>query len=662
MIKNLFLVLFAFPTLLFSQKQVTAKTLLQSLQLMKEDTLKVNQLLRISEHYAQSNYPKAIIYGQKAIQLSKKIKWNQGVADASFQLGVLNYQQLNYESALTYFKQSLKTTDDKKRGTSLQNMGEVYLKTGDFSKALDYCFKALKINETLGNKKGNAKVYANIGSVYFAFQKYSKALGYYDKAVKLYDTKKPSRDLAIVNRNIAVVYTSLKRPEKALFYHEKANAICKKIKDKALEARILSDISLVYYNSGQYDLAIKTSYSSLKLVPKTIDEKQTKAFSYGVLGDCYLEKARLDTRKTFFLDSAIVYLNKAKALHMQLNSSRDLAYDYSSITQVYKLRGDYKSALASYETAMVYEDSVFNSENKETIKSLEDKRTIELREREIKIKKLQLEAKEKQKWILLSGLALLGIIGGLLFYQSSNRRRMNKKLQTLNLDLEKKNLELDEANKIKARFFSILNHDLRSPVYNLIHFLHLQKDNPELMDEEMKMAIEKKTVTSAENLLTSMEDMLLWSKSQIENFNPQPKKMAVASLFEDTEKHFSSEEKIKIIFENPDNIELITDEDYLKTILRNLTGNAIKALSKTENPTIVWKAWQENGTSYLSITDNGSGASQEQFKALYDDKEVVGIKTGLGLHLIRDLAKAIHCTISVDSKVGIGTTFTLALP
>lgn len=92
-----------------------------------------------------------------------------------------------------------------------------------------------------------------------------------------------------------------------------------------------------------------------------------------------------------------------------------------------------------------------------------------------------------------------------------------------------------------------------------------------------------------------------------------------------------------------------------------MTGNAIKALDKIENPNIIWKAWQENNFSYLSITDNGKGASDEQFKALYDDKEVVGIKTGLGLHLIRDLAKAIDCEISIDSKIDIGTTFTLKL-
>ena len=93
----------------------------------------------------------------------------------------------------------------------------------------------------------------------------------------------------------------------------------------------------------------------------------------------------------------------------------------------------------------------------------------------------------------------------------------------------------------------------------------------------------------------------------------------------------------------------------------NLTGNAIKALNEIENPVITWKAWQEKNVSYLSITDNGKGATDQQFKALYDDKEIVGIKTGLGLHLIRDLAKSINCEIKVTSKIDEGSTFILKL-
>ena len=196
----------------------------------------------------------------------------------------------------------------------------------------------------------------------------------------------------------------------------------------------------------------------------------------------------------------------------------------------------------------------------------------------------------------------------------------------------------------------------------MIHFLHLQKENPEILDQESKQRLQNKTSAGAENLLTSMEDILLWSKGQMQNFKPKLEKIEIQSIFNETKNHFASEENVKIIFENPNQLQIYTDENYLKTIIRNLTGNAIKAVSKVKpsfRGQIIWKAFQENNQNYLSITDNGPGANEDQFKALYDDSQVVGIKTGLGLHLIRDLANAIDCEISVKSSKESGTVFLL---
>jgi signal transduction histidine kinase len=155
-----------------------------------------------------------------------------------------------------------------------------------------------------------------------------------------------------------------------------------------------------------------------------------------------------------------------------------------------------------------------------------------------------------------------------------------------------------------------------------------------------------------------MEDLLLWSKGQMERFEPRNTQFLVREIFEDTQRYFASE-KIKIKFKNDQNLEAFTDKDYLKTIIRNLTGNALKALSETSNPSIVWTAFEQDEQVVFSITDNGPGADQSEFKALYDENEIVGVKSGLGLHLIRDLAKVINCEITVNSKSNLGTTFTL---
>ncbi|MEP6726912.1 MAG: HAMP domain-containing sensor histidine kinase, partial [Bacteroidota bacterium] len=245
------------------------------------------------------------------------------------------------------------------------------------------------------------------------------------------------------------------------------------------------------------------------------------------------------------------------------------------------------------------------------------------------------------------------IIGGLLFWQSRSRKKTNTTLMVLNN-------QLDEANKVKARFFSILSHDLRSPIVNLVHFLHLQKNSPDLLSEEQQTTHRQNISDSAEALLNNMEAMLLWSKEQMENFRPNIKSVAVADLFAYIQKFFGQTEKVNLRFTAAADIMVSTDENYLRTIMQNLTSNAIRALKNTPDAQIEWKVIKEGDKTILSITDNGPGIAAEQAKALFDDSVANNEKSGLGLHLIRDLAKAIHYKIAVQSEQGLGTTFTLS--
>ena len=94
--------------------------------------------------------------------------------------------------------------------------------------------------------------------------------------------------------------------------------------------------------------------------------------------------------------------------------------------------------------------------------------------------------------------------------------------------------------------------------------------------------------------------------------------------------------------------------------MHNLTANAVKAVAQTNNASITWKAWQQGNQTYLSVTDNGPGITNQQATALFDDKATTGTKFGLGLHIIRDLAKAINCTITLQ-PANQGAQFVLAL-
>jgi C4-dicarboxylate-specific signal transduction histidine kinase len=136
----------------------------------------------------------------------------------------------------------------------------------------------------------------------------------------------------------------------------------------------------------------------------------------------------------------------------------------------------------------------------------------------------------------------------------------------------------------------------------------------------------------------------------------------VHQVFSELQLLYPGNGRIRIVFRDPQNVQLKTDEDYLKTILRNLTSNAMKAVDGQPNALIQWQAWQEDHHVCLSVTDNGPGISEGQRRSLFADDGDIGTRHGLGLPLIRDLAVAVNAGIRVDTPVNGGTTFTLLFP
>jgi signal transduction histidine kinase/tetratricopeptide (TPR) repeat protein len=665
--KNTLLFLFLLiSSISYSQKkegQALIDSLLVELPKMKDDTLKVNLLNDIAFNYAKIYPNKGIKFAREALSLSKNLNWKSGIA-ASFQcIGENLSIDSDYKNSLLYFDTALKLATNKKRISQIfGGIGTVYYYLNNYPTALEYDNKSLKIREEINDIKGQGAVLSNIGIIYLDLKDYKQAIMYLEKALVI-NEKTGVKSNQIRNLgNLGTCYTKLNENEKAIDFYLRAIKLSDEIGQKNSKVINLFSIGLTYFNLKDNDKSLEFSNESLKL-SREIGNKMGLIKNFGLIGNIYFEKSKsvtLKNDKKELLIKAVYNLTESINFSKTLGEISEAASNYKLLAEIQKLQGNFKDALDYYELSVIYKDSIFNSENRESIKNIEDKRAIELRDKEIQIYKLSLQVKERQKWFLITGLALLGIIGALFFYQSRNRKKNNYKLQLLNS-------ELDQANKAKAQYFSILTHDLRGPVSNLVLFLHLQKESPEMLTEESIKRMQEKTIRGAENLLASMEDILQWSKSQMGTFKPQPKNVALSTLFEDIKTHFLSEEKVNISFLNPDNLIIYTDENYLKTIIRNLTGNAIKASDylrvnlPDDKPVIIWKAWQENKHIFLSISDNSRGAISENFKALYSDKEVGGINSGLGLHLIRDLAKAIDCTISVDSKIGVGTTILLVL-
>jgi signal transduction histidine kinase len=610
----------------------------------------------VAYEFSNNQYEKALVNYELALKYAQKARHLKNETSALMRLNYAYYslnENLKRKQLIGYIKQVLDTTKSSYTKSVLYgSLGEYYLDNAEYETFIHYQLKAINYKKLLPKSVANEETigvsYSQIAAAYTKMKLYSKALEYLNYANPYIKT---SSYISAFSCNYYLqCFVPLKKADSIQKYYK-----------------------LIYTLPSKKDsLFLNLSFANRSMCEYYIAEHQTNlAYDYAKKAILYGKKANDEDiiMEANAVMGLVLYEKKEykKAIEILILASKNaLTYDKESfvninkkLSQSYAALGNWKEAYRYNEIYSKYNDEMLQESAKQNIANAEARYQNKTKGQEIKnlsiqntVKNIQIEEAKKQRYFLIGGILLVAIIGLLVFNQSRNRKKTNQKLQLLNQ-------ELDDANKIKARFFGILNHDLRSPVSNLIHFLHLQKESPELIDEETAARMQNKIITGAENLLSSMEDILLWSKGQMENFEPQHKKVAVAVLFEETQKHFSSADNVKITFENPENIILETDENYLKTIIRNLTGNAIQALGKTPDGHIIWKAWKENNTNYLSVTDNGSGDTKEKFKALYDDSEVVGIKSGLGLHLIRDLANAINCKIEVDSRTGFGTTFAL---
>jgi signal transduction histidine kinase/TPR repeat protein len=591
----------------------------------------------------QNNYSAALSYYQKVVRLGEKNKDDLNLGVAFTNMGVIYSEMKNYDSALKYFQDGLRlnTKINSKIGIagSLANMGNVYFQTKNFPKALSYYQDALGKNIEIDNKLGIAREHGNIGNVFSELKNDIEAFKSYKNALEINESIKNKKGIAVSMQGIGNYYLGQKEYNSALEFTKKANEIATEIKIQDVQKETFYNLSTIYEKIGKLDSAYISFKKYTELKDNIDNEANRKQISRLEI------QYEFDTKEEKYKTAELLANEKLSQQRLKL------ALNEANLTKSQKEKDLIRLNFLKTESELKAEKLEKLAKEKQL--ALVGKE-VELKNKEILINNISIATSKEQKWYYLMGIGLLGIIGTLLFYQSQARKKTNTTLQKLNTNL-------DEANQIKAKFFAILSHDLRSPVANLINFLHLQKESPELLSPEIKQRNELKISESAENLLETMESMLLWSKSQMEHFEPKMKPIIVSDLFDYLQKFFANNDKIDFNFIDSAHLQLVTDEDYLKTIMQNLTSNAVKALAQTNNAKITWLAKQVDQQVILSIADNGPGISNEQKALLFSETSTIGSKNGFGFHLIRDLAKAIDCKIDLIQNNGQGAEFQLVI-
>ncbi|HWH61836.1 MAG TPA: HAMP domain-containing sensor histidine kinase, partial [Ginsengibacter sp.] len=259
-----------------------------------------------------------------------------------------------------------------------------------------------------------------------------------------------------------------------------------------------------------------------------------------------------------------------------------------------------------------------------------------------KLNVLELKQASNTRNLLILGLISLGIFSLLLYFIYRNKEKLNKLLNQRNHQLDELNNELSVANDTKAKLFGVISHDLRAPVSSIVQLLHLQKENPQQVSDELRNQYNDRLNKASENVLETMEDLLLWSKSQMKNFTPQYKTVKIAPLISQEIALFEEQIKAKEIHVHinvsPD-ISQNTDENFIAVILRNLIQNAIKQCDNDATITVDADA----GT--ITITNPSGNKNAEELNLMLQQTQVSSKYSGLGLQIVKDLSARIGVKI-----------------
>ncbi|MBB4287394.1 PAS domain-containing sensor histidine kinase [Roseospira goensis] len=261
----------------------------------------------------------------------------------------------------------------------------------------------------------------------------------------------------------------------------------------------------------------------------------------------------------------------------------------------------------------------------------------------------------------------------ILALQDQERRleRQTRDMAVMAQSVEEARAHLEELNTQKDKFFSIVAHDLKSPFNPLMGFSELlATEGASLPPARVAEygALLHRAATEAFKLL---EDLLDWSRIQLDRVTYAPEAVDLAALLDDNvaRYHYAAQAKgVALRTDAAPGVRAWADPHMLNTVVRNLLSNAIK-FTRPGDSILVTAGPAPTGRATVAIRDTGVGIPAAKIPTLFDlgaRASATGTQgetgTGMGLVISKELMDRQHGTIRVDSTEGHGTTFRLDLP
>ncbi len=664
------------------------------------DTNYINTLSIIGIHYQYRSIDSLLLIGDRIIDLSTQINYTKGIGNGHKikgiayinlkkkdlalyhdSIAITNFEKVNdikgigavynnmavllndygeYHSANVFYNKSIiyrqLANDLKGVGDCYTNMGNNLMAVGDYNGALKSMLKSLSIRKQINDSDGMANSYSNMGNLYYYMRNFKKSEDAYWKSFRIRQKISSNYELANLYINIGGLCYEKNKFDSAYYYFSQALKIGKSNNDNQVVIIALNNISEMAMAQHKYKEALNSINEAEKYVDQNIDNE---------------DKIVFNSRKALYYEAVKDYKNATNYGEVAFNTSLKIGARRMIVSNAEILAGilekneKYASALTYFKLAKQYEDSIYNEENITKFNDFEYRYKLQNKEQEI----LKLEAskkiEEEKNRLLQFGFAfLLAVIGGisLITYSINTNRRKEKKINDLTF---KQNEILEQHSKFKDKLFSIIAHDLRSPVASIQSMFQLLDNN--LITQEQFMVLKNNLSSQVDSLNLLLDNILIWAKNQMKS-GLQTNKTSVSlnKLIVQNKQLFNeiaTKKEVKIETNANEEIDIIADKDQIDLAIRNLLSNAIKFTNK--NGLVTISAYQTEDAVTLKIKDTGIGMDKQTIEKIYADnvtsqKGTNGeLGTGLGLSLTKEFIENNNGTCTMESTPNIGTEITI---
>ena len=644
------------------------------------DTTRVNVLVDLSEVYTFIDFQKGLQYSQEAYELTNKLNSNALKYRAAQKLASNYSFEGDYTSALKYetitLQLALVMNDSSNIGQSHNNIGNYYYEIGEYDEAYFYLTQAYRILQASSKNSSDSIIMNvalhNVGRVFKELGQYEVALRHLKLSQKISEKLNDFEGKPYSLDEIGDVNLRMKEYDSALAYLSAALRVTREIirvyplsTVKDLESKTLSKIAQAYRYKGDYSKAFAYYDSTYRIHELTGNKFGIAEVELG-RGTVFLEQQKYT--------EATNYITKALSLAQEINARVLEIACYKELATLWEKKGDFRKSLEFFKQFKALDDSLFSNEMQQ--KLLRDQIRFETETKDSQIaaltrmeenQKSEIRKQEFIRNILVVVVALTAILLFTVYRSGQRRKQINTLLLQHQEEMEKRSSELEQLNQVKDKFFSIISHDLRSPINALAGLMDLL-DKGAIEPHELPVAI-KELRTRFNHTRSLMNNLLDWTVLQMDKMSLQAGSVELKNIVNENIELLGSiqNKKIKMVNTVPGNAIGYADSNTINLVIRNLLTNAIKFTNDGGEITIAAEA--KGNEWVVSVRDNGIGMSDEIQKKLFDKINPYSTRgtanekgTGLGLILCKEFVEKNGGRIWVESKENSGSTFWFTLP